>query len=97
MDIVAANIPARIRPAIIEGMKPCVLSRCAIFTIMVSELESFRYGIMPFAVMPLPTMPMMTATPREITTQIVATRLERVSFSLSPIAMNLSSIWGIPK
>lgn len=38
VDIVAARIPANITPAIMAVATPCVDNKCAIFTIIVSEL-----------------------------------------------------------
>ena len=51
----------------------------------------------PARVMALPTTPMKMATAMEITTQMEATRRDRVSFSSSSMAINRSRMWGIPK
>ena len=41
--------------------------------------------------------PFVTATAMEITTQLVATRRESLSFFSSSMAMNRSRMWGMPK
>ena len=95
VDIVAAKIPAKITPASSAAGTPYWLSRLEICTIIVSE--SAKCSKVPAAVMALPTTPMNTATAMEITTQVVATRREIVSFFSSSIAINRSRMCGIPK
>ena len=95
--MVDARIPARISPARIAAITPCLLRRSAIRTIIVSDAEPSRRSNSPAAVIPSPTTPISTATASEITTHVVATLLESVSFSSSSIAMKRRRICGIPK
>ena len=69
---------------------PCVESKCAIFTIIVSELLPTSVSMAPALVMLSPTIPINTATLRDITTHIVATLLESLSLFSSSIAINLN-------
>ena len=97
VDMVDARIPARIRPATIANRKPCWLSTSAMRTMMVSESEPVRVGMTPALDMDRPTTPMKTATAREMTTQMDATRRDRLSLRSSSMAMKRSRTWGIPK
>ena len=85
VDIVDASIPERITPAIIAKSIPCELISEAILTISVSE--SLRIGSAPASDTASPIIPMHTAAASDITTQIVATRLDIVSFLASSIAI----------
>ena len=76
---------------------PCVDNKCAIFTIIVSELLPVSVSIAPALVILRPTIPINTATDKEITTHIEATLLDNLSFSSSSIAINLNNTCGIPK
>ena len=95
VDMVAARIPARIRPATMAARNPCLEIRSATTRIMVSGSSST--GITPAFDMAFPTTPINTAITMEMTTQMVATLLESFSFFASSIAIKRSSTWGIPK
>ena len=92
VDIVEARMPARIVPASKAGRIPCLLNKSAICTMIVSESEPVRVFKAPTSLIARPITPIKTATAREMTTQIVATRLESVSFYSSSIAMKRSRI-----
>ena len=76
-------------PATIATSMPCVESKCAILTIIVSEALPSSTSIAPALVMLRPTIPINTATLSDITTQIVATLLDNLSLFSSSIAINL--------
>ena len=87
--MVAARIPAITSPAIIGGNR-LVESSMNIF----SEAEEVSSAV---GYSERPITPIKTETPREITTQTVAMRRERVSSFSLRIAIKRNSTWGIPK
>ena len=98
VDMVAARMPARIKPATMLNKTPFWLIKCVICTMMVSlsPLLASR-GTRPALVMALPTMPINTATAMEITTHTLAIRRLSLSLSSSSMAIKRSRIWGMPK
>ena len=98
VDMVLAIMPARVTPASRAKATPQWLSRLASWMTMVSESELVaRVTILPVLDTLKPTTPMRTATPMAMTTQMEPTRREMVSFFSSPMDMNRTRMWGIPK
>ena len=97
VDMVAARMPARIRPASTAARMPCCAMRFAMRTMTVSLEEPLRYSSAPALVMPRPTMPMMMEAVMAMTTHTLAMRRLSTSFFSSSMAMKRSRMWGIPK
>ena len=97
VDMVLARMPARMRPAISAGKMPPLAKSSAMRMMTVSVLEPSRGAMAPMPDRALPTMPISTARAMATVTQTEATRRLSFSFFSSPMAMNRSRIWGIPK
>ena len=97
VDMVAARIPARMRPASTAANAPWALMRLAMRTMRVSLVEPLRNSSTPALVMPRPTMPMTMEAVMAMTTHTEAMRRLRTSFFSSSMAMKRSRMWGIPK
>ena len=97
VDMVAARMPARIRPARMAASTPCWAIRLATRTIRVSLEEPLRNSSAPALVMPRPTMPMTMEAVMAMTTHTLAMRRLSTSFFSSSMAMKRSRMWGMPK
>ena len=95
--MVLARIPARISPAISAGKMPPFASSSAMRMIMVSVAAPSSASMVPVPESALPTMPMSTANAMAMVTHTEATRRLSFSFFSSPMAMNRSRMWGMPK
>ena len=97
VDMVDARIPARIIPATMAKIKPCLLITVEIWTIIVSESNEPYAPKIPSVDILNPIMPIKIAAAMEITTHVLAIRLDNLTFSGSSIAINLNKICGMPK
>ena len=97
VDMVAARIPARIRPASTAASTPCCAMRLAMRTMRVSLEEPLRNSSAPALVMPRPTTPMTMEAVMAMTTHTLAMRRLSTSFFSSSMAMKRSRMCGIPK
>ena len=98
VDIVAARMPARIRPPTMAAKAPLEAMSAAVLTMRFSASGSLPgRAIAPALAIPKPTIPITTATPRETTHQTEPTRREIFSSFSSRTAMKCSRMWGMPK
>ena len=95
--MVAARMPAKIRPARTAASMPWPLIRLAMRTMRVSLDEPLKNSSAPALVMPRPTTPMTMEAVIAMTTHTEAMRRLRTSFFSSSMAMKRSRMWGIPK